>query len=82
MINENIKIKLKEILGEHVYNNFGVISPEVKMLFDAVSYLACQMRLLKRDVDDDVKEYIDIVLNKVPGILGGEDEEIIDLIEN
>ena len=53
------------------------------MLFDAVSYLACQMRLVKRDVDDNTKEYIDGVLNRVPGILSKEDEEeIIDGIEN
>ena len=47
MTNENIKQKLKQILGDEVYNNDMKVPINISKLVKSVNYLTTQLNIIK-----------------------------------
>lgn len=66
---DDVKSNLIEILGKNAYSNSFKVSDDVSRLCHTVQYLAGQLNIIKNDVDEDAKEYIDSVVKSAAELL-------------
>lgn len=69
MTNENIKQKLKEILGDEAYNNDMKVPINISKLVKSVNYLTTQLNIIKSLCDDDQPFDVDGIIEQLEDIL-------------